>query len=752
MGRFAILWIVIAIFVCCTSGMFFLDTLPSLWLISLSLAAAAGATLMKMMGLRVKDNGGILRNKMNLRELSVSRSILIISWGPFLFAVMYTVHLLSNNALAVHATKLSAICWLFYAAIGVLLYLAVGSRGTRNSIERGWCITTGLLALTALGAVYGIVPVPYAILRSANPEITASGARLGGLLQYPNAFGAIMGAALVERLMSLAGYCGTAYTSSSRWQRFSTGALTLVFMLCMLLSESRGAYMAVAAGWAAGYMLLPAQQRQRYLLQTGVYAAAGALLSRQLAAAQLAPPLLPGLLVLAATMAAALALSGLAARRAASAQAARFYRSAALLGAGGALYWIAQHARLLQIDTLSARLAMYRDALKLFQASPWVGQGGDTWKTAYLSIQQGPYVGSEMHSGYIDIALDLGVTGLGIALCWLGSIVTMLYRRKSRMLAPLIVLLFHSAVDFDMSYGMFWVIVITLAGLGLSEHLVEPDGTIRKQLKQEWVIHKGVIYGLIAATFIAGSLLSLRMAEGLRLYHASCSSPDIDPAAKKQLLKDSLTLDPARTDSRMALAALSPPDKAIALLKQGIVYDRGNDKLWLALGTSLAHQGSMDAVTALRQATILNPYNRSLQTDVLHQIYLLALRLRSQQHYEEARAAALAGYQMYEDYSRLSEEIKRSPMLRNDRGFTMTKEAEIRGRELGLIAFPFHYASAHNRYYPPKAERNACDNASRSTSHRSANSGLTASSHQSASNFRLLPFSAIHSRFPITFL
>lgn len=676
MSRAAILWIAITLFVCCTGGMFFLDALPTLWVVSLSLSASVCMIFMK------------IYKPANIQDLSVSKSATMIIWGPLFIAGMYAGHLF-NNTLSVHATMLSVIGWLFYAAVGVFIYINVGESDTRKRIERGWGIVTGFLAITALAAVYGILPVPYAILRSADPELTANGARLGGLLQYPNTLGAIMGAALVERLMRLARCSdgtGIASISSSQLQRYISGTLTLVFMLCLLLSESRGAYIAAAVGWAVGYLLLPTPQRQRYLLQTGVFAAAGALLSRQLAAAQLAPPLLPGLLVLAAIMAAALALSGLAARCAASTGAARLCRGAALLGMGAALCWIVQHARLLHIDTLSARFVMYKDALKIFIASPWMGQGGDTWKTAYLGIQRSPYAGSEVHSGYIDIALDLGVIGLSIVVCWLGIIFVMLYRRKSMMLAPLIVLLLHSAVDFDMSYGLFWMLALTLAGLGLSSNNMGLPGIIHKRAKQEWILRRGIIYGIMSVIFIAGSLVSFRMSEGLRLYNAFYSGMNLAPDENIKLLRESLTRDPSRTAARMDLAALLPPDKAAALLNQGIDYDRNNDKLWLALGASLARQGDMEAMTALRQAAAMNRFNPGLQTDVLHQMTILALRLKNQQQYEKAREAALAGYEMYENYSRLSEAVKRSSLLRNDREFAMTREAELRSRELGLIA------------------------------------------------------------------
>ncbi|MNI96174.1 hypothetical protein D3C73_1545720 [compost metagenome] len=60
----------------------------------------------------------------------------------------------------------------------------------------------------------------------------------------------------------------------------------------------------------------------------------------------------------------------------------------------------------------------------------------------------------------------------------------------------------------------------------------------------------------------------------------------------------------------------------------------------------------------------------------------MAHELKSKQRYEEAKTAAFAGYQMYNEYRQLSEAIRLSPGLRNDRDFTLTREAAIRGREL----------------------------------------------------------------------
>ncbi|MFR9710417.1 hypothetical protein ACL02P_13600 [Paenibacillus sp. MB22_1] len=168
----------------------------------------------------------------------------------------------------------------------------------------------GLLAVTALAVVYGLLPLPGAILRTADPAVSASGARLGGLLQYPNAFGAVMAAFLLERLMRLARMERAAFTRASSWRGQRAGALALLFALGLLLSESRGALAAALAGWAAGLALLRGTRRRRYAWHSAVFAGAAAVLARGLASAQLAPARGPGALALAAGLAAALLASG----------------------------------------------------------------------------------------------------------------------------------------------------------------------------------------------------------------------------------------------------------------------------------------------------------------------------------------------------------------------------------------------------------------------------------------------------------
>ncbi|GJM76651.1 hypothetical protein HMSSN036_88670 [Paenibacillus macerans] len=80
-------------------------------------------------------------------------------------------------------------------------------------------------------------------------------------------------------------------------------------------------------------------------------------------------------------------------------------------------------------------------------------------------MQSHPYVGNEAHSGYLDIALDLGLLGLAVMVLWLGAAAVRLFRARSPLLPPFAALLLHSAVDFDMSYGIVWLLIIGMTGM-----------------------------------------------------------------------------------------------------------------------------------------------------------------------------------------------------------------------------------------------------------------------------------------------
>ncbi|TYA10264.1 hypothetical protein FRY98_27170 [Paenibacillus faecis] len=627
--------------------------------------------------------------------------------GPFIIASFYGIQLLMSPV-SYQSTVLASIHWLFLGAFSLGLLAAGRGRGGPAYLERGWLLVTGGLAVTALAAVYGLLPAPGAILRTADREVAAAGARLGGLLQYPNTFGAVMAAALLERLTALARMPGAAFTRPARWRGCGAGALAPVFALALLLTESRGAFAAAAAGWAAGWLLLRGRERLRYALHSAAALAVAAPLARQLAAAQLAPPALPGLLALAAGLAAASALSALAARSAerlgapgdrrrgsgALAAGAVLHAAvpAAMLAAalGAALAFAGLRERLYSAATWLARGEMYADALRLLREWPWLGRGGDTWRWLHRTVQSRPYVGNEVHSGYLDLALDLGGIGLLALLVWLGFAVVRMRRSRmpGRLLPAFLVLLLHSAVDFDMSYGLYWMLVLWLAvwGLGPSggsfgrrpgktRRLVDRmNGKRRVQLDR-------LLAGGLAAVLLTGGLSAFRQAESLRLQRlAEVGPPGVRAAAESaRLLERALALAPARPELRLALAGRLEAEAAAEVLRGGMAYERSHPGLALALGFALARQGDAAALGPLRRAAELDRYSRAVQTAALEGISLLADRLKSAGKLPQAASTASAGMEAFRRFHRLAEQTRQ---LRNDRGFRLTPEAVALARKL----------------------------------------------------------------------
>lgn len=528
-------------------------------------------------GLRLRSADGLL-SRMAPGEIGVLA-------GPFLLAGLYGISLL-RHPVSAQGTVNELLSWSACGCFAVLAWRAASRRQSGRLLRTGWHLAGGLLCASGLLAYFRLLPLPYAVLTGASPQVSASGARLGGLLQYPNAFGAAMAVFLLERLFAAASQAaGTAdmrrrvdagqggaegqklreggaeerglWESGSRvsgagergWQESGDGAEVqglrengsrvsgagdrdwggsgdgaegqglrengarvvgaedrdwqgsgdgaevqglrenrrhlhrsavsaalrhaplFPYAAALLLSESRGAWLAAACAAAA---LLALQRRLALpLLAAGAapFAAASLLLRGLALLPAEAPPGLgaaAGLWLWAGALAAGLRLSRRAERPGGR-------KSAALLAA---LAWTAGCAAVLLLvrargigpsSTVGARLIMYRDALRFAAEAPWLGRGGETWHSAYLAIQSSPYAGSQVHSGVLDLLLDLGAAGLTVAAASLAAAGVQIAIRSPRLLAPFLALLLHAAVDFDMSYTLFRLLLLWLPALALAE-------------------------------------------------------------------------------------------------------------------------------------------------------------------------------------------------------------------------------------------------------------------------------------------
>lgn len=685
-------------------GLFDIDSYGGLLLISGWLFATAVGWF--VLGLNQTSVAGwppLYRIDMNIHyQNGANKGLWLKGWfgfvaGPVVLVVLYSFHELKGHPLSVQATVEDVLHWSFIAVFGIGLYKLgqLGKTG-RHWLTAGWLATGSLLTITALTSVYGLWPLPGAILRTADSAVSATGARLGGLLQYPNTFGAVMAVFALERLMRLVRLSRRAFTREGGWQGQRAAMLALLFTLCLLLSESRGALAAALLGWAAGYALLRGTRRWRYALHSAAVLAAAMLLARQLAVAQLAPAPLPALLALAAVLAALALAQGLAARygpRWGPRRIRRRYCLAALTSAALLLVAALLHAagaagqgspgRLLRPETGFARAAMYGDAVQLLRQAPWLGQGGDTWRHAFRSLQSTPYVGSEVHSGYLDLALDIGLPGLGFVLLWLGLQGVQLIRRCSAMLPSYVALLLHSAIDFDMSYGLIWLLLLWMAA-----DTVRP-GRFRISHKRPL---RPAICLLAAVCLVLLGLSGLRQATSLKLYQQALSryaAPFTEERrleAASDLLRRSLALTPYRNQARLVLASWSSSPEKELLLHEGLRYESADTRLWLALGRALAKSNHAEAVLALRQAVTLDRFDYRGRTMVLQELLQLAERLREQSQMSQALKVADAGLALYEEYAKQAELVMRLTLARNDRQFNLTSEAEEWGERLqGIV-------------------------------------------------------------------
>ncbi|WP_164779821.1 O-antigen ligase family protein, partial [Paenibacillus kobensis] len=115
-------------------------------------------------------------------------------------------------------------------------------------------------------------------------------------------------------------------------------------------------------------------------------------------------------------------------------------------------------------ETAASRASMYAQALRLWREAPLFGHGGDAWRRL-----AGEQLGvREVHSGYLDVLLDSGLVGLVLVLTIGACLLVIVWRNASSRIAaaPIAVLALHAAIDFDMSYGCWWLMLFALASYG----------------------------------------------------------------------------------------------------------------------------------------------------------------------------------------------------------------------------------------------------------------------------------------------
>lgn len=722
-------------------------------------------------------------------------SVILLPGCSLAILVLYGIHALQGS-LSLQGTLNELLRWGLYASFALLALCAAGARAGRYILAVLWHSLGLTISLSALLAVCGGLPLPYAVAYSPSPEVSATGARLAGLLQYPNTFGAMMAVFLLERLFAAA-YglerveAGKAGAAGGVKRRINTGVeargsadggvekdnatgrekcrsadggdekdnatgrkecgsadgemkpeeaaggderaavsaaawLSAVRLLplfpyaaALLLSESRGAWLAAAAACAAA--LLWKRQLCVPLLLTGAAPVAGAaLLYRQLARTGLAVTPLPGLLLLAGLSAGAL-LAGLWVHRRGSRAAGG--RRAAMLALAAAGWTAAGSAVLMHVraritgpsPTAGARGLMYRDAWKLAAEAPWLGRGGETWRQSYLAAQSRPYVGSQVHSGYLDILLNLGIAGVTAVLLLLLAAGWLIIQASPRLLPPLLVIILHSAADFDWSYGLMWLLLFLLPAWALAEAkhgatapTAGPPACLQsiaapaprytdyaqpasgRQLFLPMRVWRNAGITLICALACTFSLLSFQALRGSVVYKQAARNAD--PAARTALLRQSLEWNPRDPQTAVALSRLLPLEQGNALLLNALKYSPGNAALhWELAERDMNGSDPGAALYRIRQSLRLDVFNTAKRQAAVEGMLELSRRALAAEDWQKAADSAAAGLELLREYRLLAVNEADKGQQHNDRGFGLKQEAEGTGLRLrNVLAIALH--------------------------------------------------------------
>ncbi|UQZ37433.1 hypothetical protein C2I18_08165 [Paenibacillus sp. PK3_47] len=481
------------------------------------------------------------------------------------------------------------------------------------------------------------------------------------------------------------------------------------YAAALLLSESRGAMLTAACASAA--VLLWKRQLTAPLLAAGAApVAAAALLYRQLAPAALAVEPVPGLLLLAGLWAGALSAGLWLCRR--SCCAAGRVRAAALVLAAAS--WTAAGTAVQEqirgritgpSPTVSARGLFYRDAWKLAGEAPWLGQGGGTWRSAYLAAQSRPYVGSQVHSGYLDILLNTGIAGLACCLLLLLSAGWLAGRYAPRLLPPVLVIVLHGAVDFDWSYSLVWLLLFLLPALALAGARRAEAGTSYENgpvyrrnsgsarslfsrcpaflypLHQKRLILTARL-GLCCLSILP-LLLSVRMLMGESLYDQAGTVQE--PAMRLQLLRQSLEWNRRQPAAALSLSRLLPAAEAEAVLLGSLLHSPGNAALhWELAERAMKSDNPGEALQWIRKSLQLDVFNAGKRIEAARGMLAMSRQKLLEGKRKEALASAAAGLELLRGYRLLAVQEEHKGAQHNDRLFRITEEAgelELRLRQ-----------------------------------------------------------------------
>jgi tetratricopeptide (TPR) repeat protein len=240
------------------------------------------------------------------------------------------------------------------------------------------------------------------------------------------------------------------------------------------------------------------------------------------------------------------------------------------------------------------------------------------------------------------------------------------------------VLLLHAAVDFDMSFGYYWLLLFSWIIYYSAGPL--PGGEEEEVQPLRRSGGNGAYTARMAAASTAIIVFTAAAACGWRFDRAvqhRAKAVALTGEAQAASLRSALSANPYWSRIRIELAQLTPPQESAALLAAGLRYEPQSVPLLRALGRSYAELGdARQAASYLRLALRYDHYDRDNQTTAIVTMNELAQNLRAAERPADARYAAETALAFFAGFQSQGEAARRG-----GRDFDVTPESKAAAAE-----------------------------------------------------------------------
>lgn len=452
------------------------------------------------------------------------------------------------------------------------------------------------------------------------------GDRLTGTFQYANTYAAVLCAFWLYTLMMLT-------RNKMKVGSVILFSLPLVaYGVGLFHSYSRGALLVFPIAWLVGLFLLKGRQQIAFVMYSVISGAASFIVFREISTQreqQLSNPgvfsfFIASLLVIASIYVVRFLFNKYASENFFSNKGSRYILPGLAIAFGvlllldfkygGLVYQQLPSSfqeRISDINTETASLLgrtnVYEDAIKMTKDSPIIGYGGEGWKILYPRYQELPYLNNEVHNGYLEILVSTGWLGLVafafVLVFLLQRVVTRMWREDTQdgqiivmaTLPALAMLLLHSGIDFNFSYGTVLFMVFWLLAIGVPVVNVSNSKRMNKIFSSPTVSR--IVLSTSALFVLIGGIYAFRFYLSESAFDSTVGEIPIEEA--QTLLERAVSLNPYSTDKQINLGNLYATrfrtqgneewkNKAVERFNMAESLEPRNAKVMFAIGNGYA--------------------------------------------------------------------------------------------------------------------------------------------------------------------